>query len=82
MLSGPQEGEIEQEGLVAPLGDVGGRGVSLVRQGLAAGWGFGALQQQSCGEDPLRLQACQVDRLDARELCDGWHGSPFPSLAD
>ena len=81
MLRRPQEGEVEQECLITPLGDVRGRGVGLVRQGLAAGWGLSALKQQTCGEDSLCLEARQMDGLDPRELCDGWHGSPFPFLA-
>jgi len=77
VLGGPQEGEVEQKCLIAPLGDVRGRGVGLVRQGLAAGWSLSALKQEACGEDSLCLEARQVDWLDPRELCYGWHGSPF-----
>jgi hypothetical protein len=81
MFRWAEEGEIQEQRLVAPLANIGKGGVCLVCQGLATGWGFGALEEQASREDPVRLEASEVNRFNAGELNDSWHVSPFLSLA-
>jgi hypothetical protein len=73
MLRWAEEGEIQEQRLVAPLANIGKGGVSLVGEGLATCWRLAPLKEEARREDPLRLKAREVDRRDAGELNDRWH---------
>jgi hypothetical protein len=73
VLRWAEEGEIQEERFITPLANIGKRGVSLVGESLAACWRLAPFKEEARGEDPLRLKAREVDRLNAGELNDRWH---------
>jgi hypothetical protein len=73
MLRRAEEGEIQEQRFITPLANISKGGVGLVGEGLATCWRLAPLKEEARREDPLRLKAREVDRLNACELNDRWH---------
>jgi hypothetical protein len=73
MFRWAEEGEIQEQRFITPLANIGKGGVGLVGEGLATRWRLAPFKEEARREDPLRLKAREVDRLNAGELNDRWH---------
>jgi hypothetical protein len=73
MFRWAEEGEIQEQRFITPLANISKGGVGLVGEGLATCWRLAPLKEEAGREDPLRLKAREVDRLDTCELNDRWH---------
>jgi hypothetical protein len=73
MFRRAEEGEIQEKGFITPLANIGKRGIGLVGERLTTCWRLAPFKEEARREDPLRLKAREVDRLDTCELNDRWH---------
>ncbi len=78
LLLWPEVGEVQQQGLIAPLVDVVGGDADLVGQRHAPGGRLRDLQEEAGREEALVFEALQRTLRDALEVLDGGHGLGLP----
>src|SRR5207253_6894867 len=72
--------EVEHQRLVPPREDLVRVGADLVGKCLAASHRLTDLEEEASGEDPVVLEAVEMDLLDPGQLSDRWHGLWGPQV--